>query len=54
MICNKVAERIRRVSKPSPQNSSETVKNERDKKIPKEKYVSPEKWQKIIDDLRLM
>ena len=54
MICNKIADRIRKVSKTSPQNSSETVKNEHDKEIPKEKYVSPEKWRKMIDDLRLM
>ena len=54
LICNKTAGRIRKVSKTSPQNSSETVKNEHNKKIPKEKYVYPEKWRKMIDDLGLM
>ena len=30
---------------------SETATNEHNKEIPKEKYISPEKRQKIIDDL---
>ena len=37
-------------------NNSETVTNENDKKIPKEvpkeRYMSPEKSQKTIDNLR--
>ena len=33
--------------------NSETVTNEHDKKIPKKRYFSPEKWQEIINDLRL-
>ena len=40
-----------KVSKNSQQNNSETVTNENDKKIPKERYISPEKRQKIIDKL---
>ena len=40
--------------KTSPRNSLETVKNERDKEIPKERYISPEEGQKIIDALRLI
>ena len=41
------------VPKNSQQNNSETVSNEYDKEIPKERYISPEKRQEIIDDLRL-
>ena len=33
-------------------NNSETVTNENDKEIPKERYISPEERQKIIDNLR--
>ena len=29
-------------------------KNENEKEIPKERYISPEERQKIIDDLRLI
>ena len=32
---------------------SETGTNEHDKKMPKERYVSPEERQEIIDELRL-
>ena len=53
LIGNKIANRITGVSKNSQQNNSKTVTNEHDKEIPKERYVSPEKRQKIIDDLRL-
>ena len=42
------------VSKNSQQNNSETVTNEHNKEIPKERYVSLEKRQKIIDNLRLI
>ena len=52
MIANKIADRITKVSKDSQQNNSETVTNEHDKEIPKERYLSPEKRQEIIDDLR--
>ena len=46
------------VSKTSAQNSSEMVTSEtdnieHDKEIPKERYISPEKRQKTIDDLIL-
>ena len=54
MIGNKIANRITKVSKNSQQNNSETVTNENDKEIPKERYISPEERQKIIDDLRLI
>ena len=53
-IVNKIAYKITKISKTSQQNNSETVKNEHDKEIPKERHISPEKRQKIIDDLRLI
>ena len=40
------------VSKYLQQNNSERVRDEYDNEKPKEKYISPEKKQKIIDDLR--
>ena len=48
MIANKITS-----FKKLPQNNSGTVKNEHDKEIPKEKYVSPEERREIIDELRL-
>ena len=36
----KIADRITKISKPSPQNNSEKVTNEHDKEIPKERYIS--------------
>ena len=38
----------------SRQNNSETVTNEHDKQTPKERYLSLEERQKVIDDLRLI
>ena len=52
-IVNNVAERITKVSKNSQQNNSEILTNEHDKEILKERYVSPEERQEIIDELRL-
>ena len=49
----KIANKITKVSKNSQQNNSETVTNEHDKEIPKERYISPEERQEIIDALRL-
>ena len=46
--------RISKVSKTSPQNNSETFTNEHDKEIPKERHISPEGRQKVIDNLRLI
>ena len=34
-------------------NQSETITNEHDKEIPKERYISPEKETRNDDDLRL-
>ena len=52
LIGNKIANSILKVSRSSPQNNSETITNEHDKETPKERYISPEEKQKIIDDLR--
>ena len=38
-----------KISKNSQQNNSEKVTNKNDKEIPKERYISPEERQKIID-----
>ena len=53
MIGNKIADRITKVSKDSQQNNSEAVKNEHDKEISKERYISPAERQETIDELRL-
>ena len=46
-------QKITKVSKNSQQNiSHKTFTNENDKEIPKKRYISPEKRQKIIDNLR--
>ena len=50
----KITSRITKISRSSPQNNSETITNKHDKEIPKERYISPEERQKIIDDLRLI
>ena len=44
--------KITKVSKYSQQNNSETVTNENDKQIVKQRYISPEKIQEITYDLR--
>ena len=43
--------KITRVPKNSQQNNSETLKNEHDKEVRKERYMSPEGRQKIMDNL---
>ena len=50
---NEIANKITKLSKKSQQNNSETATNEHDEEIPKEKYVSPEERQEIIEELRL-
>ena len=49
MISKKIAESL----KTSSQNNSETITNEHDKEIPKERYIS-RRTKEIIDDLRLI
>ena len=45
---------ITKVSKSSQQNNSETVTNNNDKEIRKERYISPKKRQNIIDNLEII
>ena len=52
LIGKAIADKITKVSKTLQQNNSQTITNEHDKEIPKERYISPEEKQKIIDDLR--
>ena len=47
-------QKITKVPKKLQQNNLEKVTNENDKEIPKERYISPEERQKIIDNLRLI
>ena len=53
LLGNKIATKITKVSEIWLQNNSETVTYENDKEIrketPKERYISPEKRQKIIE-----
>ena len=49
LIGSKTANKITRISKLSPKNSSGTIEEE----ILREKCISPELRQKTIDDLRL-
>ena len=51
---DKVVDAMMKVPKTSQQNNSETVTNENDKEIPKERYISPNERQKIIAYLRLI
>ena len=53
LIGNKIANQITKVSKSFQQNNSETITNERDKERTKERNLSPEERQKIIDGVRL-
>ena len=50
LIANRTANKMTKVSNNSQQNDSETVINKNAEEIPKEKYISPEKRQEIIDD----
>ena len=52
LISSKITDRIRKILKTSQQNNLETVRNEHDKEIPNQKYISLEESQEIIDDLR--
>ena len=44
-----MADKITKILKTSEQNNSETVTNENNKEIPKERYISSEERHKIID-----
>ena len=54
MIGDKIANKITGAPKNSQQNISETITNEHDKEIPKEKYTSSEERHKIINEMRLI
>ena len=56
---NKVADKITKVLRISPQNKLETVTNAEenvglDREIPRARFMSPENRQNFIDDLRLI
>ena len=51
---NEITDRITKVSKTLPQNNPKRITNEHDQEIPKERYVSPEQRQEIINELRLI
>ena len=42
LIDNNVADRITKVWRSSPQSNSETITNEHDKEVSKERHISPE------------
>ena len=54
MIGNQIADEITKVWKTLPQNNLETITNKHDKEIPKQRYISPEERQEIIDKMRLI
>ena len=56
LIGNKVADKTASVSKKSPKefHSKELSSNEANIEIPKERYISPQERQQIIDELRLI
>ena len=54
MIGNKIADRIKRVSRSLRQYILETITNEHGKEMSKERYLSPEDIQKTTDELRLI
>ena len=45
--------KITEVWQNSQQNSSETITNKHGKEIPKERYISPEEGEKLINNLGL-
>ena len=51
-VGNKIANKLREALKNLPQNTSETVQSET--KTRRGTYISPEKRQQIIDELRLL
>ena len=54
LIGNKIANKITKVSRSSPQINLEKITNEDNEEIPKERYISSGKIHKIIDDLILI
>ena len=56
LIGNKIADKITSVSKKYPKelHSKDLSSDEANIEIPKERYISPQERQQIIDDLRLI
>ena len=54
LIGNKIADKVSKVSKTLPQNNSETITNEHDKELLKERYISPEEREEIVHEVRLI
>ena len=54
LIGNNNADKITKVWKTSQQNNSETVTNERDKEMSKERHIFGKERQKITNELRLI
>ena len=54
LIGNKIVNKITNGLKKLAENNSETVTNEYDKEISKERNISPQERQEIIDDMRLI
>ena len=56
LIGNKIADKITNVSKQSPSefHSKELLSNKANNEIPKERYISPQERQQIINELRLI
>ena len=56
LIGNKIADKITIISKNSSNElpSKELHSNEANEEVPKERYISPQKRQQIIDELRLI
>ena len=50
----RLADKIIKISNILQQNNLEIVENEHDREAFKERYVSPEERQKIIDEMRLI
>ena len=53
LIGKKIADKIIKISKTFQQNNLETVTNEHYEEIPKERDMSLDERQKVVDDLRL-
>ena len=52
LIGNKIANKITKAPIKLQENNSKTITNEHDKEIPKERCISPEERQKIINNLK--
>ena len=54
MVANSYDSKITKISKHSQQNNSKTVKNEHDREIAKERYISLEERQKITHNQKII